>query len=178
MLSRFGTSQLVVAGVLLVGFGLVMVYSASAARSEVVFGTSLAYPGASRWRSLSASRWRPPASTPRSRGSRRWGFAWGASVLAIAATFTPLGASVTARSAGSPWVDRVPAAEPAKLGVVLGLAQGRPRQSELADYRVSVLVPGARGHPDLCSSRGRLRRRDADSCSPGGVVRKGAIVTC
>ena len=33
MLSRFGASELLVAAILLLGFGLVMVYSASAARA-------------------------------------------------------------------------------------------------------------------------------------------------
>lgn len=145
MLSRFGTSQLAVAGVLLVGFGLVMVYSASAARSEVVFGTSLAYLGRQSVAlalglAVAAACFYAPLAWLEKMGL----FAWGASVLALAATFTPLGAS---GGGAQRWIALGPIVfqplEPAKLGVVLGLAQWlASRQSELADYRVSVLVPG------------------------------------
>ncbi len=45
MLSRLGTPQLIVAAALLLGGGLVMIYSASAVRSELIFGSSWVYVG-------------------------------------------------------------------------------------------------------------------------------------
>src|SRR5262249_53661177 len=94
VLSRFGTSQLAVAGLLLVGFGLVMVYSASAARSEVQYGTTLAYLGR---QSLALGLGLGVAAacfaTPFAWLEKLGLFAWGAAVLALMATFTPLGSS-------------------------------------------------------------------------------------
>jgi len=145
VLSRFGTSQLAVAGVLLVGFGLVMVYSASAARSEVVFGTSLAYLGRQSVAlglglAVAAACFYLPLAWLEKVGL----YLWGASVLALLATFTPLGAS---GGGARRWIALGPLVfqplEAAKLGVVLGLSQWlAAKQADLADYRISVLVPG------------------------------------
>ncbi|HTO70477.1 MAG TPA: putative lipid II flippase FtsW [Myxococcota bacterium] len=145
MLNRFGTSQLAVAGLLLVGFGLVMVYSASAARSEVVFGTTLAYLGRQSLAlalglCLGAACFLVPFAFLEKLGL----LAWGASVLALAATFTPLG---TSGGGAQRWLALGPLAfqplEPAKLGVLFGLAQWlASHQDRMHDYRTSVLVPG------------------------------------
>ena len=99
MLSRFGTSQLAVAGVLLVGFGLVMVYSASAARSEVVFGTTLAYLGKQTLAlALGLAVGALCFWTPLAWLERLGLAAWGVSVLALAAAYATASASVSTRS--------------------------------------------------------------------------------
>jgi len=144
MLNRFGTSQLAVAGVLLVGFGLVMVYSASAARSEVVFGTSLAYLGRQTLAlalglAVGAACFFAPLAWLEKIGL----LAWGAAVLLLAATFTPLGMT---GGGAQRWIALGPLAfqplEPAKLGVLFGLAQWlASRQDRMSDYRVSIAVP-------------------------------------
>jgi cell division protein FtsW len=144
MLSRFGTSQLAVAGVLLVGFGLVMVYSASAARSEVVFGTTLEYLGRqSLALALGLAVGAACFYTPLAWLEKIGLAAWGAAVLALAATFTPLGAS---GGGAQRWLALGPLAfqplEPAKLGVLFGLAQWlASHQDRMSDYRVSIGVP-------------------------------------
>jgi cell division protein FtsW len=144
VLSRFGTSQLAVAGVLLVGFGLVMVYSASAARSEVVFGTTLAYLGKQTLALVlglavgAICFWTPLAFLEK---IGLW--AWGISVAALLATFTPLGMS---GGGAQRWIHLGPLAfqplEPAKLGVLFGLAQWlSSHQDRMSDYRVSIAIP-------------------------------------
>jgi cell division protein FtsW len=144
MLNRFGTSQLAVAGLLLVGFGLVMVYSASAARSEVVFGTTLAYLGRqSLALALGLAVGAACFFTPLAWLERIGLYAWGAAVLALAAVFTPLGSS---GGGAQRWIALGPLAfqplEPAKLGVLFGLAQWlASRQDRMSDYRVSIAVP-------------------------------------
>jgi len=144
VLSRFGTSQLAVAGLLLVGFGLVMVYSASAARSEVVFGTTLVYLGRqSLALALGLGIGAVCFFTPFAWLERIGWFAWGASVLALIATLTPLGAS---GGGAQRWIALGPIAfqplEPAKLGVLFGLAHWlASHQDRMRDYRVSIGVP-------------------------------------
>jgi len=144
MLSRFGSSQLAVAGVLLVGFGLVMVYSASAARSEVVFGTTLAYLGRQTLAlALGLAVGAVCFHTPLAWLEKIGLFAWGAAVLALAAVFTPLGAS---GGGAQRWIALGPLAfqplEPAKLGVLFGLAQWlASHQDRMDDYRISIGVP-------------------------------------
>ena len=144
MLSRFGTSQLAVAGVLLVGFGLVMVYSASAARSEVVFGTTLTYLGRQTLAlALGLAVGALCFWTPLVWLERLGLAAWAVSVLALLATFTPLGAS---GGGAQRWLALGPFAfqplEPAKLGVLFGLSQWlASHQDRMSDYRMSIGVP-------------------------------------
>ena len=153
-----------------VGFGLVMVYSASAARAEVVFGTSLAYLGrqslalaiglalgalcffaplavARERRLVGVGRCRCSRSSPRSRRSAR---------------------ARTARSAGSrSGRSSVPAARARqarrdpRLCAVAGLAPVRPHRRTTASAcscrRCSRACPIA-----AAPRAARLRRRDAD----------------
>jgi cell division protein FtsW len=146
VLSRFGTSQLAVAGVLLLGFGLVMVYSASAARSEVVFGTTFAYLGRQAVALAlglgvgAACFFAPLALLERSAYA-----AWAATVLCLAATFSPLGSS---GGGAQRWLVIGPVVfqplELVKLGLILGLAKWlASAQDRMHDFRMSLAVPGA-----------------------------------
>jgi cell division protein FtsW len=70
-------------------------------------------------------------------------WAWGASVVALLATFTPLGMS---GGGAQRWIHLGPLAfqplEPAKLGVLFGLAQWlASHQDRMSDYRVSIAIP-------------------------------------
>ncbi|MGH9889546.1 MAG: FtsW/RodA/SpoVE family cell cycle protein, partial [bacterium] len=125
MLNRFGTSQLLVSSILLLGFGLVMVYSASAARAEVVFGSSFAYLGR---QSIALMIGLGVGAlcffTPLPWLERIGYAAWGLSVLALIATFTPLGVG---ENGARRWImiGSFPfqPLEPAKLGVIFGISQ-------------------------------------------------------
>jgi cell division protein FtsW len=144
MLSRFGISELLVAAILLLGFGLVMVYSASAARAEVVFGTSFAYLGR---QSLALVIGLAVGAlcffTPLAWLEKVAYAAWALSVLALLATFTPLGVG---ENGARRWImiGSFPfqPLEPAKLGVIFGISQWlASHQNRMQDYRVSMLVP-------------------------------------
>ncbi len=144
MLSRFGVSELLVAAILLLGFGLVMVYSASAARAEVVFGTSFAYLGRQTLALLIGFGIGALCyATPLAWIEKIAYIAWAASVLALIATFTPLGVG---ENGARRWVmlGGLPfqPLEPAKLGVILGLSHWlASNQDRMADYRVSIVMP-------------------------------------
>lgn len=144
MLSRFGTSELVVTALLLLGFGLVMVYSASAARAEVVFGSSFAYLGRQTIAlALGLGVGALCFFTPLPWLERVGYVAWGLSVLALVATFTPLGIG---ENGARRWImiGSFPfqPLEPAKLGVIFGISQWlASHQDRMQDYRVSMGVP-------------------------------------
>jgi cell division protein FtsW len=144
MLSRFGTSELLVSAILLLGFGLVMVYSASAARSEVVFGSSFAYLGR---QSIALVIGLGVGAlcffTPLPWLARIGYAAWALSVLALIATFTPLGVG---ENGARRWImiGSFPfqPLEPAKLGVIFGISQWlATHQDRMQDYRMSMVVP-------------------------------------
>ncbi len=144
MLKRFGTSELVVATLLLLGFGLVMVYSASAARAEVVFGSSFAYLGRqSLALALGLIAGAICFATPLALLERLAYVAWGASVLLLLATFSPLGLT---ENGARRWISlgALPfqPLEPAKLALILALAKWfASQQGRMYDYRISIGAP-------------------------------------
>ncbi|MEX2208993.1 MAG: putative lipid II flippase FtsW [Myxococcota bacterium] len=144
MLSRFGISELLVAAILLLGFGLVMVYSASAARAEVVFGTSFAYLGRQTLALLIGLGIGALCFFTPLPWLERLGYAaWALSVVALIATFSPFGVG---ENGARRWVmiSGIPfqPLEPAKLGVIFGISQWlASHQDRMQDYRVSIAVP-------------------------------------
>ncbi len=144
MLSRVGTPQLLVAGTLLLGGGLVMIYSASAARAELLYGSSWAYLG----RQLLCLALGVAAATVLARIPLPWlarlGYvAWAGALFALLATLTPLGVveNGARRWLGIGWLGFQPL-ELAKLGLVLALAQWLAgRSNRMDDFRVSIAVP-------------------------------------
>ena len=145
-MSRFGAPQLLVAVALLLGGGLVMVYSASAVRAEFQFGQPHAY----LLRQAVAAAVGGVALLALARMPLAWlerlGYAaWAASVVGIAATFGPLG--VEANGARR-WLAIGPVSfqplEFAKLGVVLGVAAWLASHTgRMRDFRASALAPFA-----------------------------------
>ncbi len=144
MLSRLGAPQLLWSTTVLMGIGIVMVYSSSAARSEFIFGTAWVY-----WlRQSMALAVGGAALYALIRVPTRWisGLAyaiWAISVLGLLTTLSPLGVSA---NGASRWVQIGPIVfqplEPAKIGVILALARWlSSHQDRLADFRVTVLVP-------------------------------------
>ncbi len=144
MLSRLGTQQLIVASALLVGSGLVMLYSASAARSELLFGSPSVYV----LRQLAAFALGGAAALMLSRipleRLRRLGYpAYAGALAALIATLGPLGLS---ENGAQRWLMLAGISfqplELVKLGLVLGLAQWLAGSSDrMHDFRFSVLVP-------------------------------------
>ena len=144
MLNRIGTSELLLSVTLLAAAGLVMVYSASAMRSEVIFGSSSVY----LWRQLGGLSIGLIAAVLAARLPLEWirrsGYAaWAATVLCLAATLTSAGVE---HNGASRWLAIGDIAfqplEFAKLGLVLALAQWlAARQDRMGDSRVSVALP-------------------------------------
>jgi cell division protein FtsW len=144
MLSRFGTPHLLVAVTLLVGGGLVMVYSASAARSDVYFGVTWAI----ALRQLIGAGLGAIALVVASRLPLEWlerlaWGCWGLGVLGIALTLGPLGVDV---NGARRWLAIGPVTfqplEPAKLAVVVGVAHWLAAHSErMSDFRYAVAAP-------------------------------------
>ncbi len=143
-LNRIGAPQLLWSATLLVGMGVVMVYSASAARSEMLFGSAGIY-----WmRQLVALALGGAALYGLMRVPLPWlaGTAylvWGGAVVLLILTLSPLGVSA---NGASRWVGVGPLVfqplELAKLGVILALARWlSAHQDQLADFRISVLMP-------------------------------------
>jgi cell division protein FtsW len=144
MLSRFGTPQLLVSAAVLVGGGLVMLYSASAVRSEQVFGVSYEYvvrqlggAGVGLVALLALSRFPVPWL------QRLAYLAWLGALGLIAATFSPLGHQV---NGAQRWLVLGPVLfqplEPAKLAVVLAVARWlATHQDRMNDIRVSIAMP-------------------------------------
>ena len=145
MLSRLGTQQLIVAATLLLGGGIVMIYSASAVRSELIFGSSWVYVGRQlAGLGLGVVGALVLASIPLE-WLRRLGYvAYAGALIALIATLGPWGATENgARRWLSLGVVTFQPLELAKLGLVLGLAQWLSARSErMHDFRVSILVPG------------------------------------
>jgi len=144
MLSRFGTPHLLVAVTLLVGSGLVMVYSASAARSDVYYGVTWAI----ALRQLGGAGLGAIALLVASRLPLIWleRLAWGCwavGVIGIALTLGPLGNDV---NGARRWLTIGPVTfqplEPAKLAVVVGVAHWLAAHSDrMSDFRFGVAVP-------------------------------------
>lgn len=144
MLTRFGSSQLLASSTFLALAGLVMVYSASAPRAELLTDSSAFY----LTRQLGGLligvigayvlfriplEWVGKLSFP----------LWVVSCLLIAATLTPLGLTengATRWLAIGPW--SLQPLELAKLAVVLALARWlSENQNRMSDVRVSLAVP-------------------------------------
>jgi cell division protein FtsW len=144
VLSRLGPSHVVVCAAGLLGLGLVMVYSASAIRSGIEFGSSGVYV----WRQLGGLALGLAAAaavsrTPIERVRAFAPVAWGGGVLLVLLTLTPLGVSW---NGAQRWLALGPLTfqplELAKLGVVLGVAWWLARnQYQLHDPRVSLAGP-------------------------------------
>ena len=144
MLSRIGTAHLVAASALLASAGLVMVYSASALRAELLFGTSALYLlrqllGLALGLVAAAVL----ASVPLA-WIRRSGIAlWLVATALVAATLTPLGIE---ENGARRWLLLGPLSfqplEVAKLGCVLALAQWfAGREDRIRDARIAIGGP-------------------------------------
>jgi len=144
VLSRVGTSQLLVGATLLAGAGLVMVYSASAMRANLIFGSADVY----LWRQLGGLAIGAGAAFTLSRMPQNWikqsGYAaWAVAVLLLAATLSPLGVS---QNGAQRWLALGPLQfqplEVMKLALILAIAQWlASRGQRVSDVRVSVLAP-------------------------------------
>jgi cell division protein FtsW len=121
-----------------------MVYSASAPRAALVFGSSSGY----LWRQAGGLALGLAAAVVLARMPLHWiqkaGVPfWAASTLLVAATLTPLGAEA---NGASRWIALGPVTfqplEIAKLGVVLACASWlAAHQGRMADFRSSIAVP-------------------------------------
>ncbi len=144
MLSRIGTPHLLVSTTFLAGTGLVMVYSASALRAEITFGSSSVY----FWRQamglvLGLGTAALAAQLPLTSIRRVSYLAWVVALAALVATLTPLG--VEANHARR-WLALGDIAfqpfEIAKLALVLAIARWLgDQQTRLRDFRVAIGVP-------------------------------------
>ncbi|MCE2392393.1 MAG: putative lipid II flippase FtsW [Proteobacteria bacterium] len=143
-MNRFGTPHLLIAATLLVGGGLVMVYSASAVSAELEQGASYAY----LLRQLAAAAVGLVLLLGLARMPVVWierlaYLAWAASVVSLAATFGPWGNEV---NGARRWLVAGPVSfqplELAKLGVIVGVARWLSAHSErIGDFRVGVVMP-------------------------------------
>ena len=144
MLNRFGSSQLLATSAFLAGAGLVMVYSASAPRAELLTDSSAFY----LLRQLSGLLIGLIGALLLFRTPLEWiarlSFPlWTLSCLLIAATLTPLGLS---QNGATRWLALGPISfqplELAKLAVVLALARWlSENQRRMVDVRVSLGIP-------------------------------------
>ncbi len=144
LLRRAGAPQLLLAASFLVAAGLVMVYSASAVRAELRFGSSSTY----LFRQLQALAIGLPLAFVALRAPVEWLRraaypTWGIALFLILLTFTPLGQE---QNGARRWLALGPFGlqplELAKLGVVLGLARWlSDQEGRLADVRRSIVVP-------------------------------------
>lgn len=145
MLTRLGTPQLVAAVALLLGGGLVMTYSASAARAELIYDSTWIYVGRQLIAlALGTAGALVLARIPLAWLSRLGYVAYAAALAALLATHTPLGVE---ENGARRWLALGPVSfqplEPAKLALVLALAQWLgSRGDRMRDFRTSVLVPG------------------------------------
>jgi cell division protein FtsW len=144
LLRRAGASQVLVAASFLVASGLVMVYSASAVRAELRFGSSSTY----LFRQLGALALGLPLAFLALRAPPEWLRrlaypGWTIAFALLLLTFSPLGQE---QNGARRWLALGPFGlqplELTKLGVVLALARWlSDQESRLADARVSILVP-------------------------------------
>jgi cell division protein FtsW len=144
VLRRTGAPHVLVAACFLLGAGLVMVYSASAVRSNLRFGSSSTY----LVRQLEAALIGVPLAILVLRSPTSWLRLgayplWAVSLLLLGLTFTPLGVE---QNGARRWLALGPLGlqplEVQKLGVVLALARWlADHEGKLADLRVSIGVP-------------------------------------
>ena len=144
MLSRVGTAHALAASAFLLAVGVVMVYSASALRADLVFGSSTVY----LTRQLAGLVLGLIAAVLMARAPQEWVrrsgmVVWAGSILLLLATFTPLGVE---GNGARRWLAlgnfSFQPLEVAKLGVILALAQWlADRQSRMGDARVAIGVP-------------------------------------
>ncbi|MFQ5515476.1 MAG: putative lipid II flippase FtsW [Myxococcota bacterium] len=144
MLSRLGTPHLLVCTTLLVGTGLVMVYSASALRAEVSFGSAWIYLA----RQLAGLGLGLVAAYLLSRVPLTWLGrlaypAWIGGTLLLLLTLTPLGLE---ENGARRWLAvgglTLQPLEPMKLALILALARWLSQNpSRMRDYRISIGVP-------------------------------------
>ena len=144
MLNRIGTPHLLVSATFLAGTGLVMVYSASALRAEIAFGSSSIY----FWRQsmglvlgLGAAAF--AAHLPLATIRRASYAVWVVALIAFLATLTPLGVEANHARRWLAVGDIVfQPLELAKLALILTLARWLSEHgSRLRDYRVAVGAP-------------------------------------
>ena len=145
MLSRVGTPHLLVSATFLAGMGLVMVYSASALRAEISFGSSAVY----FWRQAmglalgvlaALIAWRMPLGAIHRTSYLLWGLA----LAALIATLTSLGVEANHARRWLAFGDVVAfqPLEVARLALVLAVARWlSDQQARLRDYRFAVGVP-------------------------------------
>ncbi len=144
MLKRLGIAQLLVAAAILIGTGLVMVYSASALRAELRFGSSSIYLVRQLTGLIVGLGVALAVSRIPMQWIRRFGYvAWFGAILVLIATFSPLG--IEANGARR-WIQVGPLIlqplELVKLGTVLALAQWlAAHQNNMSDYRMAVGIP-------------------------------------
>jgi cell division protein FtsW len=144
VLRRTGAPHLLVAAGFLLASGLVMVYSASAVRAELRFGSSATY----LLRQLQAAAIGLPLAILALRAPTEWLRRaayplWGVSLGLILLTLTPLGVE---QNGARRWLSFGPLGlqplELAKLGVVLALARWlADHEARLGDARISIAVP-------------------------------------
>ncbi len=144
MLSRLGATHLLAATAVLGAMGPALVYSASAFRSQLVFGSSGVY----LWRQLQGLVLGGLALYGLSRVPLVWVqrtgvLVWGGATLLLAATLTPLGIE---QHGARRWLGIgsfvLQPLEIVKLGLVLGLAQWLATAGpKVRDFRIGVGVP-------------------------------------
>ncbi len=144
MLSRVGPAHLLVSTTLLAGTGLVMVYSASALRAEIGFGSSSIY----FWRQLMGLGLGVGVAVllshlPLQLIHRTSYIAWAVGLALLIATLTPLGIE---ENHARRWLAlggiRFQPLEIAKLATVLALARWLSnRGSQLRNYQIAIIVP-------------------------------------
>ncbi len=144
MLKRLGAPQLIGSAAIVIGLGLVSLYSASAVRAELVFGSSTTYLLRQlEGLALGLAAGAIAASLPLP-VLRKFAFVgWGITTLLLAATLTPLGVQ---HHGAQRWLDIAGLSfqplEFAKLGLVLGLASWlSSHEKELHRARISLGVP-------------------------------------
>ncbi len=144
MLNRIGTPHLLVSATYLACTGLVMVYSASALRAEVTFGSSMVY----FWRQLMGLALGVGVAAlvmhlPLAWIRRSSYLVWAVAIGALVATLSALGVE---QNNARRWLDLggfvFQPLEIAKLATVIAVARWlSDHQSELRDYRVAMGMP-------------------------------------
>ena len=144
MLKHLGAPQLIGSATVIIGLGLVSLYSASAVRAELVFGSSTTYLLRQlQGLGIGVATGSVAATLPLA-ALRKFAFAgWGITVLLLAATLTPLGVQ---HHGAQRWLELAGQSfqplEFAKLGLVLALASWlASNEKELHRARFSLGVP-------------------------------------
>ena len=144
MLNRIGTPHLLVTATYLACTGLVMVYSASALRAEITFGSSMVY----FWRQLMGLALGVGVAAlvmhlPLAWIRRSSYLVWAVAIGALVATLSALGVE---QNNARRWLDLggfvFQPLEIAKLATVIAIARWlSDHQSEMRDYRVAMGMP-------------------------------------